>query len=397
MNQFDRLVDEMVARVDQLAALTLERLRERSPLWPVETAFSCDQVQAVARASLEVQLSAFRRDALPGKGPEVYEAAARAVARAGERNIFANGHRAAQLALWETWFGLVEDSTELDAEERRHLLTRGSDFFFRYADLISEYIIEAYRDERAKLGGSREQRRFRAIKALLNAEPLTTSVPDLDLDLDQHHLGLVAWGRRGDEAARALASELSRPLHIVAPTELTWWAWISGKKSFEGDEKLVLQRFQAPADSGVAVGLQEYGILGFRATHRQAQRARLLAPSDSSTVTRYADVAVEALATENRAEAQSFVERELKAIGDDSTASTRIRETLSAYFAAEHNAASAAARLGVHQQTVGNRLRTAEERLGHSIGARRVELELALRLRESLDRSDSYVRRTSRP
>jgi len=52
---------------------------------------------------------------------------------------------------------------------------------------------------------------------------------------------------------------------------------------------------------------------------------------------------------------------------------------------ASPTAASAAATLGVHQQTVANRLRAAEERLGHSVGSRRVELEIALRLRAALD------------
>jgi DNA-binding PucR family transcriptional regulator len=53
--------------------------------------------------------------------------------------------------------------------------------------------------------------------------------------------------------------------------------------------------------------------------------------------------------------------------------------------AAEHNAASAAAALGVHQQTIANRLRAAEERIGHPVAARRIELETAMRLRASLD------------
>ena len=98
----------------------------------------------------------------------------------------------------------------------------------------------------------------------------------------------------------------------------------------------------------------------------------------------YADVAIEALASSNRQEARSFIAHELRGIDDGSTASMRIRETILAYFAAEQNAASAAAALGIHQQTVANRLRAAEERLGHPVVSRRVELETALRLRACL-------------
>jgi hypothetical protein len=388
MEQFDRLVDELTARADPLAVALLDRLRERSPGWDVESAFSREQVLGAARGSIESQLRAFRRDELPKACPEIDAAAARAIARVGELRIFAPAYRVAQMILWEAWFGLVEDCADLTAAERRGLLARGSDFFFRYAELLGEYVAVVYREERARLAAGNGQRRFRAVKALLDGEPLVSSA-DLDLDLEQHHLGLLAWGEGGEEAARGLAGLLARPLLLVAPLEQRWWGWISGQKPFDASEQRAIELFELPAEAGLAVGLQEFGARGFRATHRQAQRARMLAPLGVPTLTRYADVAVEALATENEQEARSFVERELGALGDDSAASRRMRETLVAYFAAGHNAASAAATLGVHEQTVANRLRTAEERLGHPIGARRVELEVALRLRASLGRGDS--------
>jgi hypothetical protein len=389
MKHFDRLVDEMTARVDSLAEEMLERLGERSPGWDVESAFSHKQVFDTARASLQSQLRAFRRDELPKTCPEADAAAARAIARVGELRIFAPAYRVAQMVLWEAWFALVEDSADPTAAERRRLLARGSDFFFRYAELLGDQVAVVYREERAKLGAGNGQRRFRAVKALLDGDPLATPSTDLDFDLDQHHLGLLAWGTAGDEAARQLAASLRRPLLMVAPLGHLWWGWISGQKPFDSSEQRVVEFFELPAGAGLAIGLQEIGPRGFRATHRQAKRARMLSPPGALTTTRYADVAVEALATENEQEARSFVERELGVLGDETTASGRIRETLVAYFAAGHNAASAAAALGVHEQTVANRLRAAEERLGHPIGARRVELEVALRLRASLGRADS--------
>ena len=135
----------------------------------------------------------------------------------------------------------------------------------------------------------------------------------------------------------------------------------------------------------IAVGLEGFGEPGFRATHRQALRARSFARLDDPPLLRYEDVVVEALGTENDEDARSFVAHELRGIDDDSSRSGEIRDTLAAYFAAQCNAACAAATLGVHQQTVANRLRAAEQRLGYqSIGDRRVELEMALRLRDAL-------------
>jgi PucR C-terminal helix-turn-helix domain len=316
--------------------------------------------------------------------PERDATAARTVARVGELEFFSHGYRAAQVVLWQAWFALVEDSSQLDAAQRRGFLVRGSDFFFRYADLLGDYVAEVYQEELTKLRGNGAQRRFLAIKAVLEGDSLNDPSGPLDLDLGQYHLGLLAWGPQGASAARDLAEAVGRRLLLVAPIEGSWWGWISGTRRFEHHEERTLQRYQPPPGAGLALGMQEAGPPGFRTTHRQAQRAAQLASGAQPSLTRYADVTVEALASENVKEARSFVARELGALEDESARSSQIRETLSAYFAAEYNAASAAATLGVHPQTVANRLRAAEERLGHPVAARRVELEVALRLRSVL-------------
>jgi hypothetical protein len=380
MSEFERLVGEMEARIKILVESTLDRVGQRFPGWETNSAFSRRQVSDFTEVSLQTQLAALRRELLPSRCPEPDAAAAGTVARVGEIEAFASGYRAAQAALWEMWFCLAEDSG-LEGSERRQLLTRGSDFFFRYADLLGDFVTAVYRTKREALHTDGAQRRFNTIKALLEGQQ-PVSANGIEIDLHQHHLGLIAWGEGCEDAARALAKELERPPFLVTPLRGTCWAWISGSRPLEEPVRRRLGRLNPPVGAQLALGMEESGEQGFRTTHRQAQRARLLA-DEASPVTRYADVAIEALASENTEEARRFIARELGAINDESTSSHRLRETLIAYFAAEHNAASAAATLGIHQQTVANRLRAAEERLGHSIGARRVELELALRLRHS--------------
>jgi len=56
------------------------------------------------------------------------------------------------------------------------------------------------------------------------------------------------------------------------------------------------------------------------------------------------------------------------------------KETLAAYFAAERNATSAAATLGLSRQAVDARLRAIEERIGRTLGECALELELAIAL-----------------
>ena len=99
---------------------------------------------------------------------------------------------------------------------------------------------------------------------------------------------------------------------------------------------------------------------------------------------RYADVALEVLASTDPAAAGAFVERELAGLDAADPRSERLRDTLGAYFSAGHNAAAAASELGVHEQTVAARLHAVEERIGRPVGARRAELETALRLRRYL-------------
>jgi DNA-binding PucR family transcriptional regulator len=171
---------------------------------------------------------------------------------------------------------------------------------------------------------------------------------------------------------------------MVGPIGRSWWAWIAGSRPLAAADERVLRGFVPIADARLAVGLEAFGAEGFRSTHKQAIRAQAVAGKAPEPLTYFGDVAVTALASASLGDARAFVLHELRGIDQETPGDQRIRETILAYFAAGHNAASAAAALGVHQQTVTNRLLAAEERLGRSVASRRVELETALRLRSLL-------------
>jgi hypothetical protein len=382
---FDRLALALEPQLGSLVSSVVGALREKGAAEGLRANGGWQRVGELTRASLRAQLCSFSRDTLPRRCPEADLAAVEALAGLADVEFFLNGYRLGQITLWKAWFSLIEDSPDLGVVRRRELLARGSDFFFRYADLLSDYVAEAYEGELERLRGNGEQRRLRAIIRLLEGDPLAASA--VDYDLDRHHLGLVAWGEDPAAVARQLAAVLGRPLMVVLspiePGECAW-AWISGSRALQPAEERAFKAFQ-PARGRIAVGLEGFGEAGFRSTHRQALRARRFSRDPGPALLRFEDIVVEALAIENEDDARAFVAHELRGIEDDSPASRRIRETLSAYFVAEYNAASAGAALGVHQQTVANRLRAAEQRLGHeSIGVRRVELEMALRLRACL-------------
>ena len=383
VGEFVSLARQLEADLDQLVGIVLERLRKALPGWMAGTVFSNEEIARFTRASLKAQLRSFRRGVLPERCPEVDAIGARAAAKVGDLKLLLGGYRTAQMGLWQMWFDSVERSSH-DADARNELLRYGSEYFFLYADLLSDYVTDLYQRELEQMARSGEQRRFHAVRTLLEGRSLTGA--QLDLDLDQYHLGLIAWGEEAEVDARKLAAALGRPLLLIGPLTRSWWGWISGSRPLEPSQERALHGFRPGAEARLAVGLEAYGEAGFRVTNRQALRARQVCRDPGRQFIHYADVAVEALASDNQADARAFVAYELRGIEDDTPASARIRETILAYFASGHNAVSAAATLGVHQQTVANRLRAAEERLGHPVGARRVELETALRLRASLDR-----------
>lgn len=202
----------------------------------------------------------------------------------------------------------------------------------------------------------------------------------LPFDFDRHHLGVIVSEGLPEQIARSLTQRLDR-IAEIREHGTSWWVCLSGHEAISERGMRALDAFVPEVGGRLAIGLQGYGEEGLCTSFRQALWAQSLSGPEIA-VTRYADVAVEALTLRVEDDVRAFVGHELRGISDDSPGSRRLRETLAAYFASDLNAASAAARLGVHHQTVANRLRTIEGRLGHPLMARTLELALALRLRE---------------
>jgi PucR C-terminal helix-turn-helix domain/GGDEF-like domain len=383
--RFEALVADLDSRIGLVTEDALSLIGERLAV-SASAEFAVGRIRAAVEDILQAEVSAFGHDSMPDHLSDGDANLVAELAAIGCLEALRHVYLVLQKSLWDAWLRVVEDEKELDPRQRHSLLVRGPDFFFQYVDLLADHVAAAALQEQRRTTKDGSRRMLLAVKGVLENDP--TAPPLEAFDLEQFHLGLIAWGRDPAAAVRQLAALLQRPMLLVnAPPsrgEQCCWAWISGGKPIAPRQRDALLSF-APRDARVALGLELEGVAGFRSTYRQARRARELGIEAASGVTRYDDIAVEALASENRADAAAFVARELHGIDDDSPTSRRLRDTLRAYFCAHYNAASAAAALGVHQQTVANRLRTVEERLGHpSIGLRRVELEVALRLRECL-------------
>ena len=338
-----------------------------------------EAIVAGGTRSVAVELEHLRRDELPDAGSASVDVeGARRSARLGAGiDWFLFLYRAGHRAQWNAWFDAVEE-LELPPEQRRALLRHGSRFFFAYADRIGRLVADAYLAERDTIVGSREQRRMRAVTALLEEGEVLPEA--LDHPLEGRHLGVVATGPDARKELDRLAAGTGRRLLAVSRAEEEWWAWLSGPRELPVGEAALAER--AAAGTTLGLGRDAEGVEGFRRSHEEA-RAAHHAAGDAGGLA-FDAVALEALAAGDTAAAREFMAHELHGLEDASERSGRLRETLVAWFASGQNAAATAARLGVHEQTVASRLRAVEERTGRSPAGRRAELELALRLRRYL-------------
>jgi DNA-binding PucR family transcriptional regulator len=132
-----------------------------------------------------------------------------------------------------------------------------------------------------------------------------------------------------------------------------------------------------------AFGSAGSGVAGFRRSHNEAMHARRVARLTRRRpgfVTRWEDVALAAVASVDLELTKQFVASELGRLagGDDLTA--RLAATLRVYLEEQMSPRRAAQRLGVHENTVTNRVRAAQDQLEWPIGERACELQVALRL-----------------
>lgn len=252
-------------------------------------------------------------------------------------------------------------------------------------DRLMAAITSEYRRELEHRERSPERRRAERVQRLLAGG--TCESAELGYELDGWHVGAIATGAAPAEALKAIATELSGRLLCVSRGEDAVWAWIgtSCEIAVRELERATCAHARA-REVTIALGEPGWGVEGWRLTHLQAQAALRVALRDAVPVTRYADVALLASVLRDDALAASLVEIYLSPLGGHHNGGAALRETLRAYFAAEHNASSAASALGVARHTVEKRLRTIEEKLGQRLRTRQAELEVALRLEELSER-----------
>jgi len=322
--------------------------------------------------------------------PRLSLAFAAEVGRLGiAEQTFERSYRVGQELLWDWWMTVVERRAAQTGASIPDLLRAGMPVLFGFVDRMLFVSLSAFHDAASQRHRSHEQRRMRLIEQIVDgsiggvrrdAERL------LRYRVDQRHLAaVVTGGGRIDE--RRVGELAQRRLHgpellVLDRGGQPMVLWIGGRTPDVVEQVRRLALDLEAVGCRVAVGRPRDGLEGFRETYRDAITAarvqRALADRAPSVVS-VEDVAIEAMALASPGAASALVEGTLGPLLEDGRVPDVIDATLEAWLRSGSNVGAALA-LGVHEQTVRNRVRRIEEQLGACILQRRTELHAALRI-----------------
>ena len=377
------IADQVIASLPELAARADASLRQAI-------------VANVVSALIDIR-DGMARDEAPSRIVAPAEATALAhelVHRGIDLTTLLRGYRLGHAMVMDGWERAAV-ATEPDPELRWRVLSRAARYVFAYVDAVSVQLTDAYTEERGRWVRQAAAARAELVHAILESgeADVETATGTLGYDVRGRHLAFVMWyepaARTADGTgalegvAASLAAALGGHALLLVPVG-GWvvWGWTSGSAVTDRPDGAV----SFPPGVRAAVGTPGSGVHGFVRSHRDAQAAQRVAGllGRSAPLVRHEACALLALLTADPAAAVAFVESELGGLAADDDAMARLRATLRVYLAENTSPARTARRLGIHHNTVVYRVNKAEELLGRPIKARRLELESALQIADSL-------------
>ncbi|MEO3797532.1 helix-turn-helix domain-containing protein [Nonomuraea sp. B10E15] len=282
----------------------------------------------------------------------------------------------------------------IDAEPEPVRVTeshRVSELLFSYADVHASRMAEEYIAERNRWQASTEAARYRIVDDIVAGRRIDqkTAQRTLGYELARHHVAFVVVADELDtpaEMLRRFAGEVARAMDgqgvltvQAGPSDV--WAW-TGRLSGSAPEAGV----EVPVGLRLAVGPVAYGVAGFRRSHVGAREAQGFL--GETRLCRHADIRVRSLLASSEERARWFAEEMLGGLAGGDARRAELRETLRVYLAAGRSPRRAGEVLHVSRNTVGYRIKRAEELLGHPLPDDLLELRLALEIVRTSRRAD---------
>jgi hypothetical protein len=369
-------------RQPEIEATLFRRARSRSATADADTSYLIGLREAVS-AVLGYGLAWLEQGKEPSGQipPGAIEHARRAARKGTSLDTVILGY----IAGYRLFAGVVRDEASRggvsgDGEAQRVLATSLDALLERLATVVAE----EYQQELDRVLESTAHHRQQVVQRLLAGDAVDDDASlSLGYDLDDWHLGLIGVGPNASRSLQAIAMSFGCELLRVPCDEQMVWAWLGGHRELCVTD---VERLLQPPRPGLsfAIGEPAVGLCGWRQTHEEAQAALRVAFRAPRTITRCADVPIEAALLRDDTSAASLMARYLAPLDGLRMGGCVARETLRAYFDCDGNASSTMHRLGIgSRHTITERIRRIEEVLGRPLRTCYAELEVALRL-ESL-------------
>ncbi|MGV9799179.1 PucR family transcriptional regulator [Mycobacterium sp. NPDC003449] len=302
-------------------------------------------------------------------------------------------YRVSFFTMWEAWTGFLRRviaDHDIDRDEATLALQLLTQTILGYQDFVASQVAETYTRDYEALNRSRGHMRRSLVKDILRGENSALTGSDtaiLSYDLSSRHIAVVLPTLAEGAATQlsvGLRSAVSCQYALAYPLTLSSTVvWLGRIGEWKRTVLDALDAVLAEAGVVATLGGAHAGIDGFRATLAEAVDAERIRAAwggaGAPSVVHHDDVGLEILLMRDPERARQFVDRELGPLARDTVEAARLRETLEASFRFGSHVA-AAEHLQLHEHTVRNRLHKVEELLGHPMGERRTELQVAARL-----------------
>jgi hypothetical protein len=301
-------------------------------------------------------------------------------------------HRVAIASLWWRWWSMARTRAD-DAPGLEELIGAPTRTIHAYFDHVLDAVIPRYQEVSAELNRSRRDHRRMVLAQILDGS-IDAITDELDrilaYSLGDTHLAAVietpGISPPTADIARLRDAADARGTLLAQHTARTWVVWLGRPGGFGPTNLSRLRRALLDTGLTIAVGAPADGLAGMRRTRQHAletQRVQHALEGNGCRCLWAHEVRLETLLLSDTQRARDFLTDELGPLGAGDSFTGRLRETLLAWLTMGSHG-SAAAMLGVHENTVRNRLRAAEELLGVPLTGRRTELMVALRLERLL-------------
>ena len=338
---------------------------------------------------------------IPLKHLQPTTAAVEYALRLAQRGIPGNSLRRAyhvgQDNLMESCFAEVQ-ALDCAPELKVEVLNRLSQIVAKYIDWITQYVLQAYDDERERWIAATGNVHSALIHTLIsdNSDGSESFTAETGYALDQFHVGVIVWTveaepcpealMRLEELVRVLATRtasISRPI-FTAVDRTTGWAWLPRGRDSSPIAADAVRELLAKTDSGrITFGMPAFGLAGFRRSHEQAEAARFVALASAGAVPAalgYGDqgVAIVSVLARDMESTRAWVIGVLGALADDTANNGRLRETLHTFLRTGGSYAHSAELLNLHRNSIKYRIEKALDLRGRPLAEDRLDVELAL-------------------